>query len=162
MRRFLGKEEVRVDDKGRFPIPIKFRELLLPEDEETFFVQPGIDGELVAYPKSYFLALEKRLEEPIPFNQTQRMLNRNFYNDTEVCTLDRQGRITIPQSLRDAHGIVGAVVVAGSREWLDIWNAARYAGQKEKEKDQARKAAGERMLISAPPARPASSAPDGG
>lgn len=150
MKDFIGSEHARVDEKGRFAIPVRFRKQLDAEDEETFVLMPGMDEELMAFPLSTWRDLRGSLEKPNPFDANQRMINRRFFNESEPCKLDGQGRISIPAPMREKYEIDGTVLVTGSQSWLDIWSEAKYRAVRQRDDEEAVKVAG-RIKLSHPP-----------
>jgi len=147
---FFGSEEVRVDDKGRFAIPARYRSLLAGADEDTFYVMAGLDGEVLAIPKTYYEALEGRRESGDPMNPDHRTGNE-AYSDVEPATLDSQGRLSLPASARVEFNITGSLVIAGSKEWLTIWNKDVFLARKAKDRRKQFEAAAQRKLRSVTP-----------
>jgi len=150
MRLFFGSEEVRVDDKGRFAIPARYRNLLSDADEKMFYVMAGLEGELLAIPKTYFEALEGRREPADPMNLRDRLGNE-AYSEVELAEFDIQGRLALPASVRDQFQITGTLVITGSKEWLTIWNKDRFVERKAKERRNQYEAAAQRKLRSVTP-----------
>lgn len=127
MANFTGRFEVYVDNKGRFAIPYRLRRQMRPEDDDTFMVCPGLDGGLMALPKSTWLAIREDIGLVNPFNQDQRTFLRRFAHEFDECRLDTQGRIMLPPFLKDKSGINGKAVVAGSLDWIEIFEPGAYA-----------------------------------
>jgi MraZ protein len=150
MRFFFGSEEVKVDEKGRFAIPARYRNQLSDADQKTFYVMAGLDGELLAIPKTYYEALEGRREPADPMNEQHRLGNE-AYSDVELAEYDVQGRIALPASVRDTFQINGTLVITGSKEWLTIWNKERFTERKEKLRRNQYEAAAQRKLRSVTP-----------
>jgi transcriptional regulator MraZ len=150
MRLFFGSEEVKVDDKGRFAIPARYRNQLSDADQKTFYVMAGLDGELLAIPKTYYETLEGRREPADPMNLQHRLANET-YSDVELAEFDVQGRLALPASVRDLFEITGTLVITGSKEWLTIWNKERFLDRKAKERRNQYEAAAQRKLRSVTP-----------
>lgn len=150
MRLFFGSEEVKVDDKGRFAIPARYRNQLSDADQKTFYVMAGLEGELLAIPKTYFEALEGRRESADPMNPQHRLGNES-YSEVEPAEFDVQGRLALPASVRMTFEINGTLVITGSKEWLTIWNKERYLQRKATERRNQFEAAAQRKLRSVTP-----------
>jgi MraZ protein len=140
MRDFIGFAEAAVDEKGRLAVPFRFRRLLYPDDQETFILTLGFDGELMAFPKDVWRQLRERIEAlefANPFDPRQRKYLRRFLHESEECRLDPQGRILLPSHLREKLALNGRAVVAGSSNRLEIWNPNAYTEVRKRDDDEA-------------------------
>lgn len=114
---FLGEFQHTLDDKGRLTIPAKFRDGL----GSRFIVTRGLDGCLFAYPLAEWQVLEARLKT-LPLTKADaRAFVRFLFSGAAEGELDRQGRITLPQSLREYAKIDKDVVVVGVSNRVEIW-----------------------------------------
>ena len=95
--------------KRQLIVPAKFREGL----GEHFIVTKGIDRCLYIYPRTEWEAFEAKLRELPLANADARRFTRSFLSGAVECDVDNQGRIIIPQSLRNYAGLVKEVVSAG-------------------------------------------------
>ena len=88
----------------------------------------SVTGESVrVYPMPVWLEIERKLAQ-MPSNHPSRLkfLDRvNFYG--QVGELDGQGRVAIPANLRESASIVGDVRVFGRLDYIEVWNAERFA-----------------------------------
>jgi MraZ protein len=120
-----GCHPARVDDKGRLKLPSAFRALVESQYGPELFVT-SITGEHVrVYPMAVWLEIERRLAGlPTTHPARQRFLERvNFFG--QVLTLDRQGRVVLPQVLREFAAMAGDVSVLGVGSHLEVWNEKR-------------------------------------
>ena len=120
-----GNHPARIDEKGRIKIPNSFRTLLESQYGAELFVT-SVTGEYVRiYPMPVWLEIERRLAEVPSANPSkQRFLDRvNFFG--QVATLDKQGRVVLPQLLRESAAMVGEVSVLGLQNHLAVWNQKR-------------------------------------
>jgi transcriptional regulator MraZ len=120
-----GNHPARIDDKGRLKIPNGFRSVVESRYGPELFVT-SLTGEYVRlYPMAVWLEVERRLAEVPSSNPSkQRFLDRvNFFG--QVATLDKQGRVVIPQLLRESAGMAGEVSVLGLQNHLGVWNQKR-------------------------------------
>ncbi|MEO0079726.1 MAG: division/cell wall cluster transcriptional repressor MraZ [candidate division WOR-3 bacterium] len=124
--RFFGEHEYTVDAKGRVAIPVAFRKKLGP-GEETFFLVPGRDMTIEVHPLPGWDEYENRTLRQFPEGkrETQRV-KRFLYGRGTEATLDSQGRILLPQRLRERAGITNEVVFAGVGDFFEIWEPSRY------------------------------------
>ena len=120
-----GNHPARVDDKGRLKIPNGFRSVVESQYGPELYVT-SVSGEYVRlYPMAVWLEIERRLAEVPSTNPSKvRFLDRvNFFGQT--VTLDRQGRVVLPQMLRESAAMVGEVSVLGLQNHLAVWNLKR-------------------------------------
>ncbi len=145
MARFFGSDEATVDEKGRFPIPVKFRRTIETIEGFPFHLQPGLHGEILAIPSEYFDTLDERRADLDPHNQDDRAAAQ-VYGEIEPCALDKAGRITIPPLMRAQFGIDGSVIVTGAGPWLVIWKKAVYEARTVVDRERALAASSQRKL----------------
>ena len=124
-----GNYAARIDDKGRLKIPNAFRALVEKAHGAELFVT-SLTGESVRiYPLPVWLALEERLSRaPSTHPSRGRFLDRvNYFGQT--AEIDAQGRVVIPQRLRESAGMSGEVDVLGSVDRLEVWNHDRLVAK---------------------------------
>lgn len=120
---FIGEYQHTIDEKGRLFMPARFREGL----GEAFVLTKGLDNCLWAYAQPEWAALEARLKA-LPLTQANaRAFARFFFSGATVCTVDRQGRIGVPQHLRAYARLVKDVAVIGVSNRVEIWAAEAWA-----------------------------------
>ena len=120
-----GNHPARIDDKGRLKVPNGFRTAIESQWGQELFVT-SVTGEFVRlYPMAVWLEIERRLSAvPSTHPSKLRFLDRvNFFG--QAAALDRQGRILIPQLLRESAAMAGEVSVLGLQNHLAVWNLKR-------------------------------------
>lgn len=120
-----GNHPARIDEKGRLKIPSGFRLLIESQYGAELFVT-SVTGEHVrVYPMPVWLEIERKLAQVPSANPSkQRFLDRvNFFG--QVVTLDAQGRVVLPQILRESAAMAGEVSVLGLQNHLAVWNQKR-------------------------------------
>jgi MraZ protein len=120
-----GNHPARVDDKGRIKVPNGFRTLIESQFGAELFVT-SVTGEFVRlYPMAVWLEIERKLAAVPSTNPSKlRFLDRvNFFG--QVVTMDRQGRVVLPQILRETAAMAGDVSVLGLQNHLAVWNLRR-------------------------------------
>lgn len=119
---FYGEYQHSVDAKGRVIIPSKFRDGL----GEKFIVTKGLDNCLFAYSLEEWSNLEAKLKS-LPFTDKDvRAFVRFFFAGATECETDKQGRILIPQNLREYAGLEKDVYVIGVSTRVEIWDKAKW------------------------------------
>ena len=115
-----GQYAHNIDAKGRLFIPAKLREEL----GTTFHVTIGQDHCLSVYSEDSWKAFEERLKT-MSYSQIKDL--RTVFANAADCEPDAQGRILIPAKLRGYADLKKEVVVIGSFDRVEIWNAERWA-----------------------------------
>jgi len=119
---FMGEYNHTVDEKGRLIIPAKYREELGNE----FVVTKGLDGCLFAYGLSEWQVLEEKLRALPLTNKDARAFARFMLAGAASVEIDKQGRILLPQVLRNFAKIEKEVVLIGVASRFEIWNKTKW------------------------------------
>ena len=114
---FMGEYNHTLDPKNRIIVPAKFREDL----GEIFIMSAGFDGCLYLTPKTNWDVFTQKLAA-LPFTAETRKLQRHFMRNSMECEPDKQGRILIPQNLKELAGLEKDVVMIGSITKIEIWS----------------------------------------
>jgi MraZ protein len=117
---FRGRYIHNIDSKGRLSIPSKFRETL-NERYDSRLVITAYDSCLVAYPFAEWQVLEERVSGLPEFKKDTRAFLRFFYSSATDCSIDRLGRILVPQALREYARLEKEVVLIGAFRHVEIW-----------------------------------------
>ena len=120
---FMGDYNHIIAAKGRLIIPARFRELL----GEEFILTKGLDGCLSIYPMDAWEAFETKLRALPLTNKNARTFTRFFVAGATNCELDRQGRILVPQTLREFAGLEKEVVLTGHLDRIEIWSKEKWS-----------------------------------
>ncbi len=115
---FIGEHQHSLDDKGRLIMPSKFRDDLGLD----FVMTKGLDSCLFVYPKEEWKIIEEKLKTLPLTNKDARAFIRFFFAGASECSLDKQGRVLIPQNLREHANINKEAVVIGVSTRLEIWS----------------------------------------
>lgn len=119
---FMGEYQHTLDAKGRLIVPARFREGL----GDTFVVTRGLDHCLFAYPKDEWKSVEEKLRT-LPLTKADaRAFVRFFFSGATECETDKQGRIILPQNLRDYAQMEKDVVAVGVSTRVELWSADRW------------------------------------
>ena len=117
---FMGEYDHTIDTKGRIIIPSKFRGDLGDE----FVITLGLDGCLFVYPMEEWELFIEELKK-LPGTKEGRQLQRYFMAGAVSCEMDKQGRVLIPNKLRE-HGLLDKEVVSvGVINKIEIWSKER-------------------------------------
>ncbi len=123
---FFGEFEYKIDEKGRVPIPPRFRKEL----KDGVVLTPGIEQCITAYPLSEWKKLAATLTTGSVTRSKLRRLNRSIFATAFNLNIDRQGRIALPIPLRQSAGIEDEVIIAGANTYLELWNKEQWEAEK--------------------------------
>ncbi len=131
---FRGNHPTRVDEKGRLKVPAEFKRVI-DEKYGTQFYITSFDGKVAQlYPFEEWERIEQKLAGLSTYNPTKKkFLNRVNYWGQQV-EMDGQGRLLLPQLLREAAGIKGEVAVTGNLTYLEVRNLEAFRKEIEEEK----------------------------
>ena len=123
---FRGNHPTRVDEKGRLKVPAEFKRVI-DEKYGTQFYITSLDGKVAqVYPFEEWQRIEQKLAGLSTFNPTKKkFLSRVNYWGQQV-EMDGQGRLLLPQLLREAAQIKGEVAVVGYQKYLEVRNLEAY------------------------------------
>jgi MraZ protein len=119
---FLGEYEHNMDDKGRLAVPARFREEL----GDGVVITRGFDHCLMGFPRAIWEQLAQQVSALSLGQGDARNLRRLLFSGAADIQLDRQGRILLPQNLRDYAGLDEQVIVAGLNTHFEIWSRGRW------------------------------------
>ena len=118
LKMFFGEFEYKIDEKGRMPIPPRFRREL----NEGVVLRPGVEKCIDAYPLSEWEKLADTLTSGSVPRSKLRRLNRAIFATAFRLNIDGQGRVALPVPLRQYAGIEDEVVIAGVNDYLELWD----------------------------------------
>ncbi len=118
---FYGEYEHSMDRKGRLIIPSKFREVFKENYVERFFVTRGLDTCLFVFAEDEWKKQESRFRSLSFTSREARQFNRIYFSGACEVACDRQGRILVPQYLKDFAKIKNDAIVVGVSNRMEIW-----------------------------------------
>src|SRR6266404_4797455 len=119
---FRGNHPTRVDEKGRLKVPAEFKRLIDEKYGQQFYIT-SLDGKVAqVYPFEEWERIEQKLAGLSNFNPTKKkfLARTNYYG--QVVEMDGQGRLLMPQLLRESAQIRGEVAVLGNLTYLEVRN----------------------------------------
>ena len=129
---FRGCNTISVDNKGRLAVPSRYRErlLCLAEGQLILTLNP-LDRCLWLYPLSEWEIIESKLAQLSDFDRQGRRTKQMMRGYATDCQLDAQGRILIPQELREYANLNKQVVVLGQGNKFEIWDEKAWKSMRE-------------------------------
>jgi MraZ protein len=122
---FRGRHDHTIDAKGRLSIPRAFRGELVGGGENPPMLVNQKDH-LALFPAETWAAIEQRLIEMSSLDPDAQRLRRFYASGSVPCPVDPQGRILVPNYLRDHARLDNKVIVAGAFERIEIWSPTRF------------------------------------
>jgi len=120
---FLGTHQPRLDDKGRLFLPAKFRDELA----DGLVITKGQERCLYVWPPAEFAKVTEAMSTAPIGAKAARDFGRVLFSSGSAEVPDKQGRITLPQPLREYAGLDREVVVIGNNTRVEIWDGAAWA-----------------------------------
>jgi MraZ protein len=119
---FRGNHPTRVDEKGRLKVPAEFKRVIDEKYAVRFYIT-SLDGKVAQiYPFEEWERIEQRLAALSNFNPSKKkfLAHTNYWG--QAVEMDGQGRLLLPQLLRDAADLKGDVAVMGYLNHLEVRN----------------------------------------
>ena len=123
---FLGEYEYKVDSKGRLPLPPKFRQELGAE----LILTKGAEKCIILYPATEWHKLADSLVSRKVTSSKMRKLNRYMFGSAFNLTLDGQGRIALPSTLRRYAEIEDEAIIVGTNNCIELWSPTLWNTEK--------------------------------
>ena len=114
---FIGEFAHSIDEKGRLAIPAKFR----PRFKEGAVVTRWLEKSLAVFPAGRFTELQRTVAALPVSSSNARQFTRFLMSGAHDDEPDAQGRVALPQHLREYAGLKGDAVVVGANDHLEIW-----------------------------------------
>jgi MraZ protein len=128
---FRGNHPTRVDEKGRLKIPADFKRVVDERYSAQFFIT-SVDGERAQiWPMQEWEEQEKRIDAMTSITRKKLLDRVSYYG--QVAEMDAQGRVLIPQVLRESAKTVGDVNVFGKQRYLEVANYDQFRAKLEAE-----------------------------
>jgi transcriptional regulator MraZ len=116
---FLGQHRYQMDAKGRIALPSKFHDAF----GKTMFLILGRDAGLWAYADEDWQRVTDQIRSDPLSTPEELDRARAIYGNADLVNVDKQGRVVIPQFLREQAHLDREVVVVGVSDHLEIWPA---------------------------------------
>ncbi|MDD4874190.1 MAG: division/cell wall cluster transcriptional repressor MraZ [Dehalococcoidales bacterium] len=127
MEMFFGEFGYRIDEKGRIPLPPRFRAQL----KDGLVLTPGVENCITAYALSEWTRIAESLNSSSSVTSSKlRQLNRAMFSSAFHINIDGQGRISLPVQLREHAAINEEVVIVGANNYIEFWNREAWENEK--------------------------------
>ena len=119
---FIGEYQHTIDIKSRIIVPSKFREEL----GSRFVLTKGLDNCLFVFSMDEWNKFEDKLKNLPVASKDARAFVRYFFSGAVLCDTDRQGRLIIPQNLREHAKIDKEIVIIGVLSRVEVWSKSEW------------------------------------
>lgn len=131
---FAGWSNHTLDAKGRLAVPARFRDVLKAGWGERLVITTS-DRCLVCYPMEQWRAMSEKVGRLSQLDPKVQAFRRYFISSGQECSLDKQGRVLIPQTLREMASLDGQVLLVGMQTNFEIWDKDRWFEERERIQD---------------------------
>mgnify|MGYP001812949271 FL=1 len=144
---FFGETAINLDAKGRLAIPMRYRDAIQERsDGQLVLTYSAFDnGALYLYPKEEWERVRDEVTGLSTFNPGHRSLQRKLVGSASAVEPDGNGRIQLPQTLRQVAGLEKKVVLLGMGSRFEIWNENVLNAKRLEEDGRADEPASEEM-----------------
>jgi len=144
---FFGETAINLDSKGRLAMPMRYRELIQDlSDGRMVLTYSAFDsGALYLYPEKEWERVRDEVTGLSTFNPGHRSLQRKLVGSASAVEPDGNGRIQIPQTLRQVAGLEKRVALLGMGSRFEIWNEDVLNQKRAEEERSLDEAASEEM-----------------
>ena len=125
--RFTGEYQNTLDQKNRVNIPAKFRKALDSVNDRTFVITRGFDKCLVLYPVLEWNKVEEELSSLSSITERNRDFVRSVSRYASYLQYDGQGRITIPDALKEFANINKEIMLIGMIKKIELWSPSEIS-----------------------------------
>ena len=127
MASFLGQHRYQMDGKGRIALPSRFKDAF----GASMLLILGRDAGLWAYAEEDWPRVTGQIDSGPLSSRQERNRARALFSHAERVNVDDQGRVVIPQFLRERAKLDREVVVLGISDHLEIWPAGEWDRQEQ-------------------------------
>lgn len=127
---FRGRSSHTLDDKGRIIIPSRFRSIIQSGGGDMVMLTQK-DNFLYGCSMQGWSRIENEIQSKADMSDSFQRFLRLFVGNAHECPLDKQGRVLIPQVLREAAGLQKEVELVGFLTHFEIWSKDNWAKEHE-------------------------------
>ena len=130
MDRFVSHYLLRLDAKGRISVPSSFRAVLARDGFEGLYCYPSVDRPALDAGGNALLAeIETLIGGFSPYSEQRERFALSLYGTSETLKLDREGRVTLTDTLKAHVGITDAASFVGLGHKFQIWEPGRFRAE---------------------------------
>ncbi|GAB4355730.1 MAG: division/cell wall cluster transcriptional repressor MraZ [Oricola sp.] len=137
--RFLSNAVNRIDSKGRVSVPAHFRAVLQKRGLGELYALQAIDMAAIdAGGMDLLERYEARLAQDDPFLRSSDDMSFFCHGDGAFLKLDKDGRITVTDFIREHTGITDEVAFVGRGHFFQMWQPEKFRAYREEVRERLR------------------------
>ena len=129
----IGEYTHTLDEKNRMSLPVKFRK----EIGSSVIIAPGLDNCLSLFTVKEWQKISSKLSDSSMLASDNRSFSRFMFGQAIDVGVDSQGRILIPENLKNRSKLSSKVIVIGVQNRVEIWNEKAWNDYKKVVETQA-------------------------
>ncbi len=133
---YFGESTASLDDKGRMNLPLQFRSVMEVNDHDTWYLTRGFDGAIFLFDKEKWGKLLLEVDHSATLDPEMMDFRRFFLGSVAKVKRDNQGRLPIPQPLREYAGIDREAVIIGVHDHLQVWSKETWRAYQARQAEQ--------------------------
>lgn len=135
---YFGETAINLDAKGRLAIPVRYRDSIQDKSGGRMVLTYSAfdSGALYLYPEQEWERVRDEVTGLSTFNPGHRSLQRKLVGSASAVEPDGNGRIQIPQTLRQVAGLDKRVALLGMGSRFEIWGEDALNAKREEEEKQ--------------------------
>jgi MraZ protein len=133
---YYGEAQTVLDDKGRITISRKFRETMSVLGHVLWYMTRGYDGSIFIFPKEEWDKIRSQASSHASLDAHAIDVRRMMFGSVAEVQPDRQGRMSVPNHLRDFAGLDKDVALVGVGEHLELWSLDRWRAYQASKEEQ--------------------------
>lgn len=123
---FRGNHPARTDEKGRLKLPAEFKRRIDEQYNGRFYITSRDGQRVEIHPMQEWEKVEQKLAQIPNFNPAKKKLMDRYNFFGQEAEMDAQGRVLLPQILRETANVMGDVVVFGMQTYLEVANREAF------------------------------------
>ncbi len=124
--KMIGTYDRNIDSKSRLGLPVQFREKL---EGEPLILVNWLKRSLAVFPESNWMPLAESIAQLDLYTDVGMTVRHQMFANAREVSIDKEGRIIIPQDMVEYARLEGKVMVLGDWDKITIWNATYYKDQ---------------------------------
>jgi len=119
---YFGEYTTRLDDKGRITVPSQYRKIMEVMGHDQWFMTRGFDQSIFLFHRDEWNKIRGQVGKYSSMNARALDFRRLFFGSVAEVRHDPQGRMPVPQHLREHAGITGEAVLIGVDDHIELWD----------------------------------------
>lgn len=133
---YFGESQTILDDKGRITVPRRLRETMKVLGHTLWYMTRGFDSSIFLFPRQEWDKIQSQASRFSSMDGRAIDFRRMLFGSVAEFQLDRQGRIPVPQHLREHAGLDKEAALIGVDDHLELWSREAWKNFQQRNEDQ--------------------------